>query len=74
MGQRISLITLGVANVAVSRSFYERLGWTSSSLGGDDVAFFQAGGVILALYGRADLARDAGLPAGTASTGGVALA
>jgi uncharacterized protein len=72
MEQRISLVTLGVANVAVSRSFYERLGWKSSSLGGDEVAFFQAGGIILALYGRADLARDAGLPAGSA--GGVALA
>ena len=40
MEQRLSLVTLGVANVATSRKFYERLGWRASSVGGDEVAFF----------------------------------
>ncbi|MBU0725650.1 MAG: VOC family protein [Alphaproteobacteria bacterium] len=63
MEQRVSLITLGVADVARSRAFYEALGWTASTLGDGSVAFFQCGGMILSLFARADLAGDAGLPA-----------
>jgi predicted lactoylglutathione lyase len=74
MEQRVSLVTLGVADVAASRAFYERLGWKASSIGGDEVAFFQTGGMILALYGWAALAKDAGLPAGSGGGGAVALA
>ncbi|HKV44414.1 MAG TPA: VOC family protein [bacterium] len=74
MEQRISLVTLGVTDVAVSRAFYERLGWEASSIGGDEVAFFQAGGMILALYNREDLAKDVGFPTGSGDPGGVALA
>jgi catechol 2,3-dioxygenase-like lactoylglutathione lyase family enzyme len=81
MEQRISLVTLGVEDVAASRRFYERLGWRASGPGGDGVAFFQAGGMILSLYGRAELAADAGLGAPTPRAGaespafaGVALA
>ncbi len=59
MDQRISIITLGVADLARSRAFYKRLGWRPSSAGNDAIAFFQAGGMILALYSRADLAKDA---------------
>lgn len=63
MEQRLSLITLAVANVAESRRFYERLGWRASfAAAGDEVAFFQCGGMALSLYGREALAQDAGLP------------
>jgi catechol 2,3-dioxygenase-like lactoylglutathione lyase family enzyme len=59
MEQRISLITLGVADLARSRRFYEALGWKAAAYGNESVAFFQAGGMILALWGRKDLADDA---------------
>jgi predicted lactoylglutathione lyase len=74
MEQRISLITLGVRDVAASRAFYERLGWQAANFGGDEVAFFQAGGLIFALYGDADLANDANVPPGAGGFRGVALA
>jgi uncharacterized protein len=77
MEQRLSLVTLGVANVGRSRRFYESLGWRASSVGGDEVAFFQLGGIALGLYGRAALAADARLPDdgnGAGGFGGVALA
>ncbi len=59
MDQRISIITLGVADLGRSRSFYERLGWRESSASNEAISFFQAGGTILALYPRAELAKDA---------------
>lgn len=61
MEPRLSLITLGVADLARSRRFYEQgLGWRPSSAGdGENVAFYQLGGVALALFGRAALAADA---------------
>jgi uncharacterized protein len=55
--QRLSLITLGVADTEKSRAFYEALGWEGHSPDGD-VVFFQAGGMVVALWGRADLAKD----------------
>ncbi|MBA3433622.1 MAG: VOC family protein [Actinobacteria bacterium] len=58
MEQRVSLITLGVANVARARAFYEALGWTTGADPSDDVVFFQAGGMIVALWSRAQLAED----------------
>jgi predicted lactoylglutathione lyase len=61
MEQRITLITLGVADLDASRSFYERLGWKRSVAGAEGVAFFQAGGIVLALYPRQDLAGDLGI-------------
>ncbi len=70
MEQRLSLVTLGVANVPASRSFYERLGWKASSVGGDDIAFFQVGCLVFALYGRGELAKDACLPDQGGSQGG----
>lgn len=74
MEQRLSLVTLGVADVAASRGFYERLGWKASSVGGAEVAFFQVGGMALALWGAADLAADTGLPLGSGARRSVALA
>jgi uncharacterized protein len=76
MDQRLSLITLGVSDVSRAQVFYEALGWHLDG-GVDDetdhVAFFQAAGLILALWDRGKLARDSGVqdPGGW---GGVALA
>ena len=57
----ITLITLGVADVARARHFYERLGWRCSSASTAEVAFFKLNNIALALFGRADLLSDAGL-------------
>lgn len=59
MEQRVSILTLGVSDLARSRKFYERLGWRASSASNDAITFFEARGLILALYSRADLAKDA---------------
>jgi catechol 2,3-dioxygenase-like lactoylglutathione lyase family enzyme len=56
--QRVSLITLGVGDLARARAFYEALGWTTRAEPGADVVFFQAGGMIVALWDRASLADD----------------
>jgi uncharacterized protein len=56
--QRLSLITLGVRDLARSRAFYEALGWTTRAQPGDDVVFFQAGGMVVALWARDELAED----------------
>ena len=74
MERRLSLVTLGVADVKRSRAFYERMGLKASSVGGDEVAFFQLGGVVLSVYGREHLAKDAGLSPEGSGFGGVALA
>ena len=58
MEQRVSLITLGVRDLARARAFYEALGWSTRADPGDDVAFFQAGGMVVALWGRDQLAED----------------
>ena len=73
MDQRVSLITLGVADLARSRAFYEALGWSSGAAPDDDVVFFQAGGMIVALWGREQLANDSGVEDG-GGWGGVTLA
>ena len=59
MEQRISLITLGVRNLARARAFYEALGWTGAVQPDDEVVFFQAGGMVLALWKRERLVADA---------------
>src|SRR5690606_38590274 len=61
---RISLITLAVRDLPAMIRFYESLGWRRSETGGDEVAFFQAGGSVLALWSRNALAADAGIPEG----------
>ena len=72
MEQRLSIVTLGVADLQRSREFYERLGWRRSMAEG--VVFFQAGGMALALYPRDDLAKDATVPAEGHGFNGVSLA
>ena len=74
MEQRLSLITLGVADLTRARAFYERLGWQASARGNADIVFFQLNGFVLALYGRAALAEDAALPDSGPVFGGIALA
>lgn len=58
MNQRVHVITLGVRDLEVARSFYERIGWRTGAAPGDDVVFFQSGGMALALWDRARLAED----------------
>jgi predicted lactoylglutathione lyase len=56
--QRLSLVTLGVRDLERARRFYVALGWTSGAAPADDVVFFQAGCMIVALWGREQLAED----------------
>jgi uncharacterized protein len=58
MEQRVSLVTIGVSDLARSRAFYEALDWRTGAGPDDDVVFFQAGGMIVALWNRAQLAED----------------
>jgi catechol 2,3-dioxygenase-like lactoylglutathione lyase family enzyme len=71
--QRLSLVTLGVADIRRARQFYEELGWTTRAAPDDDVVFFQAGGMIVALWGRDQLAEDSGVE-DSGGWGGVTLA
>jgi catechol 2,3-dioxygenase-like lactoylglutathione lyase family enzyme len=71
--QRVSLITLGVRDLERARAFYERLGWTTGAAPADDVAFFQTGGMIVALWDRARLAEDS-LAEDGGGWGGITLA
>jgi uncharacterized protein len=73
MEQRVSLVTLGVADLRRARKFYEALGWNSGAEPDDDVVFFQAGGMIVALWGRAELAADSGVE-DRGGWGGITLA
>ena len=66
MQPRVSIITLGVADVAKARAFYAALGFKASAASQDSITFFDAGSVVLALYGRAALAEDAHVSASTA--------
>jgi predicted lactoylglutathione lyase len=58
LDQRVSLITLGVADLARSRAFYAALGWREAGESMEGIAFFQLIGQVLALYPLADLAAD----------------
>jgi uncharacterized protein len=71
--QRISLVTLGVGDLARARAFYEALGWSSPSTPEDGVVFFQAGGVVVALWARSSLAEDSGVT-DAGGWGGIAIA
>ena len=73
MEQRISLVTLGVADLARSKVFYEQLGWHGHEV--QQTVFIQAGGLALVLWGRDKLAADCGLQdVPTPGFGGVVLA
>ena len=73
MEQRLSVVTLGVSDLARARAFYEALGWKTRAKPDDDVVFFQAGGIVVSLWDRARLATDSAVsdPGGW---GGITLA
>ena len=73
MEQRVSLVTLGVADLERARRFYEALGWRSDSEPDAGVVFFRAGGMIVGLWGRAQLAEDSCVE-DSGGFGGIALA
>jgi predicted lactoylglutathione lyase len=56
--QRLTLITLGVRDLARARGFYEALGWKTGAAPDDDVVFFQSGDMVVALWDRTRLAED----------------
>ena len=71
--QRISLITLGVTDLTRARTFYEGLGWRGQEV--EETVFFQTGGAVLVLWGRNNVADDAGVEDnGTDGFGGMTLA
>ncbi len=75
MSAHIRLITLGVADVARATSFYERLGFERSKASSEAaVTFFQAGPVVLALFGKDALHDDAQAGSLWTGNGGIALA
>ena len=73
MEPRLSLVTLGVANMALARAFYERLGLRASTASQESVTFMGAGGVVISLYGRAALALDAHVSDSRPAFSGVTL-
>ncbi len=74
MRLQLSLLTLGVDDVQRARRFYEAMGLRASSESKAEVTFFQLGGVVLALFGRASLAADAHVPDSASGFSGVAMA
>lgn len=72
MEQRVSLITLGVADLSRSTSFYESLGWQGQEV--EETVFFQAGGTAVVLWGRDKLAADAGVAGSAPGFSGIVLA
>lgn len=75
MEARLSMITLGVADLEISRRFYEKgLGWKASKASDGDIVFFQLGGIALALYPRQALAEDARVESDGGGFRGVTLA
>lgn len=74
MEPRLSLVTLGVADIARARAFYERLGFKASSQSNPHVTFFDAGGIVLGLFGRKALAEDAGVSDTTPGFSGISIA
>jgi hypothetical protein len=71
--QRVTLITLGVADLDRARAFYAALGWTPAEATGS-VVFYQMNGFVLDLFGLSDLAADQGRPDAALGTGAMTLA
>jgi len=75
MEQRLSVVSLGVRDLAKARAFYEGMGFAKSAGEEGVICFYQLPGLILGLYGMDELAEDAGQPLGDPSKfGGIALA
>ena len=73
MDQRLSLVTLGVSDLARARAFYEALGWQTNAAPDDDVVFFQANCMVVALWSREKLAEDSAVE-DSGGWGGITLA
>ncbi|MFA8441904.1 VOC family protein [Yoonia sp.] len=71
--QRVTLITLGVADLDRSKAFYGALGWTPTNDEGE-VVFYQINGMVLGLFGLGPLAKDQGRPDAKLGTGAITLA
>lgn len=71
--QRVTLITLGVADLDRSKAFYAALGWTPTADEGE-VVFYQINGLVLGLFGLGPLAKDQGRPDASLGTGAMTLA
>jgi len=74
MEQRISLVTLGVQDLARSTAFFENLGWKRSVNDAPGVSFFQIGSIAFGLYPMDELAKDATVPSARSGFGGFSLA
>lgn len=74
MEPRVSLITFGVGDLARSKAFYTKLGFTAASIGEGSVVFMQAGAIVLSLFPRSSLACDAGVSAEGSGFAGIAIA
>ncbi|MGZ3416640.1 MAG: VOC family protein [Polyangiales bacterium] len=75
MDQRLTVVTLGVRDLARARKFYiDGLGWKPANGSNEHITFFDMGGVVLALFGRDALAEDAQLPSAGTGFGGFTLA
>jgi predicted lactoylglutathione lyase len=72
--QRITLVTLGTADLARAILFYETLGWRRHPSSQESIAFFQMNGCVLGLFGLAALAEDQGRPGADLGTGAATLA
>ena len=60
--QRLSIVTLGVADVKRSSAFYQALGWEPAKTSTDEIVWFSTGGTALGLFETAELAKDVGVP------------
>ncbi len=74
MEQRLSVVTLGVQDLARARAFYEGLGWRASGISNDGIVFFQLNGMVFSLFSKPELAKDANLPGFGKGLPGVSLA
>jgi uncharacterized protein len=75
MKPRLNIVTLGVADLQKSKTFYrEALGWEPAKGSDENIVFFNHGGIILSLYPFEKLAEDAGVPAEKSGFSGIALA
>jgi predicted lactoylglutathione lyase len=72
MEPRLSLVTLGVADLGRAKAFYERLGWRGQEV--QETVFVQAGGIAIVLWSREKLATDCGIEDDGGTFGGIALA
>jgi uncharacterized protein len=75
MEQRMTIITLGVSDINNSVDFYEnKMGWKRSDMSNNDIIFYQLNGIILALFARNELAKDATVDATGSGFKGFTLA